>query len=320
MTDLLLLYRERLKERSDVGEKTRARYLEHADYIAKTWPGFEKLRPDEITRSAVESWRDRALKTGTGHRPPGAKSETTAVSGRSAGSFNKSVDALRRMLDIAVERGAISSNPIAGRGLKAKDKPRKPHLPDTKVLLAIFAEIERGSGIAGQGIEVADFCRFLAFTGCRLKEAGAVTWADVDWARGIVRVAGTKSDAAAREVPMIPAARALLERILARRKASAEVAVDGQPFVEPAARVLGVSEAAKSLARACAVAKVPKLTHHDLRDAFATLAIEAGVDIPTVAAWLGHVDGGALLMRTYAHHRRAHSVAQAAKVNFGGAL
>jgi integrase len=58
------------------------------------------------------------------------------------------------------------------------------------------------------------------------------------------------------------------------------------------------------------------LTHHDLRDAFATLSIEAGVDVPTVAAWLGHADGGALLMKTYAHHRRAHSLAQAAKVTF----
>jgi len=55
---------------------------------------------------------------------------------------------------------------------------------------------------------------------------------------------------------------------------------------------------------------------HDLRDAFATAAIEAGVDIPTVAAWLGHADGGALLMKVYAHHRRAHSVSQAAKVVF----
>jgi hypothetical protein len=54
-----------------------------------------------------------------------------------------------------------------------------------------------------------------------------------------------------------------------------------------------------------------------LHDAFGTSAIEAGVDIPTVAAWLGHADGGALLMRVCAHHRRAHSVARAAKVLAG---
>jgi len=96
--------------------------------------------------------------------------------------------------------------------------------------------------------------------------------------------------------------------------------VDGEPFLDPQDRVLGVCEAGRSLTRACQKVGVNKLTHHDLRDAFATQAIEAGVDIPTVAAWLGHVDGGALLMRTYAHHRRPHSIAQAAKVNFGGVL
>jgi len=94
------------------------------------------------------------------------------------------------------------------------------------------------------------------------------------------------------------------------------VAVDGVPQVDPKGKFLAVGEARKSLARACEKLGVELLTHHDLRDAFATSAIEAGVDIPTVAAWLGHADGGALLMRVYAHHRRAHSVYQAAKVVF----
>ena len=97
---------------------------------------------------------------------------------------------------------------------------------------------------------------------------------------------------------------------------AATIAVDGVPYVDPKSKVLAVGEAGKSLARACQKLGVGLLTHHDLRDAFATAAIEAGVDIPTVAAWLGHADGGALLMRVYAHHRRAHSVSQAAKVVF----
>lgn len=69
--------------------------------------------------------------------------------------------------------------------------------------------------------------------------------------------------------------------------------------------------------RACKKPGIEGLTHRDLCDAFATSAIEAGVDIPTVAAWLEHADGRALLMRVYVHHRRAHSVVQAAKVLAG---
>jgi len=108
----------------------------------------------------------------------------------------------------------------------------------------------------------------------------------------------------------------LLERLAADRPNAASVAVDSATGVDPRGKVLGVGEARKSLARACERLGVELLTHHDLRDAFATAAIEAGVDIPTVAAWLGHADGGALLMRVYAHHRRAHSVSQAAKMIF----
>jgi integrase len=170
--------------------------------------------------------------------------------------------------------------------------------------------------VGGKGTPVGEFCRFLAFTGCRKGEAAAVRWQDVDFARGVIRVAGTKTEAAAREVPIIPAARSLLERIRARREA-VNKKVKHAGDIDPASSVLGVKEAQNSLTRACAKLGLPRLTHHDLRDAFATACIEAGVDIPTVAGWLGHADGGALLMRVYAHHRRAHSVAQAAKVNFG---
>ena len=41
-----------------------------------------------------------------------------------------------------------------------------------------------------------------------------------------------------------------------------------------------------------------------------------GADIPTVAVWVGHKDGGAVAMKTYGHLRREHSAAQALKVSF----
>jgi hypothetical protein len=35
------------------------------------------------------------------------------------------------------------------------------------------------------------------------------------------------------------------------------------------------------------------------------------VDIPTIAKWLGHSDGGALAMKTYGHLRDDHSLQSA---------
>jgi site-specific recombinase XerD len=61
---------------------------------------------------------------------------------------------------------------------------------------------------------------------------------------------------------------------------------------------------------------IKRLTHHDLRHLFATICIESGVDIPTVAKWLGHKDGCVLALKTYGHLRNEHSQAMAKKVKF----
>lgn len=315
MGALVILYRRRIEDRVDIRPDTRRRLNEEVNAVVKTWPGFERLSPRQLTRQSILDWRNRLSREGTGHRPPGSKGRKPKNNGSSPSLINKCIDALRRMLDIAVEQGQLPGNPLYARGLKLKNTPRKPHLPEASKLAEIFSEIERGGGRMSR--DAADFCRFLAYTGCRLSEAQTATWGDVDFKRGILRVHGSKTEAADREVPLIPAAKTLLERLHLAQISSPNVPKLGDGSPDPKRPVLAVGEAAKSLSRACEKLGVERLTHHDLRDAFATSAIEAGVDIPTVGAWLGHADGGALLMRVYAHHRRAHSVAQAAKVLAG---
>jgi site-specific recombinase XerD len=126
-------------------------------------------------------------------------------------------------------------------------------------------------------------------------EAGFVRWQDVKLVRGFIKVRGIKTEAAAREVPLCKTARELLECILARLHRAATDSRDGQPYVEPTAPVLVGKELQKSLESACAAVGAERLTHRDLRACIATSCIEAGVDIPTVEAWLGHTDGGRYL-------------------------
>jgi integrase len=45
----------------------------------------------------------------------------------------------------------------------------------------------------------------------------------------------------------------------------------------------------------------PELTFHGLRHSGASLMIAAGIDVKTVSERMGHVDGGALVLRTYGH-------------------
>jgi len=155
----------------------------------------------------------------------------------------------------------------------------------------------------------ADFAAGLAFTGCRVGEAREIAWRDVDFDAGEIIVRGDPETATKnwelRRVPLIPDARALLERMRTERK--------GEPLD---AKVFRVRECQKALDRACKKVGTDRITHHDLRHLFATCCIESGVDIPTVSRWLGHKDGGALAMKTYGHLRREHSIAQAQRVSF----
>ena len=143
------------------------------------------------------------------------------------------------------------------------------------------------------------------FSGCRISEARQVLWQDVDWERGEIKVRNAKRSRTSnahelRFVPIIPPMRELLERLQREQKP------------EPTDRVCLVGECEKALTAACGVKDgrrltrirrgreiqlgigIERITHHDLRHLFATRCIEAGVDIPTVSRWLGHVDGGAL--------------------------
>src|SRR5208282_2216495 len=105
----------------------------------------------------------------------------------------------------------------------------------------------------------------------------------------------------------IPEMRKLLERLKTER--------GEQEFMDnPVPKVRKFN---RSLKRACKKLGLFHLTHHDLRHLFATRCIESGVDIPTVAKWLGHKDGGVLAMQTYGHLRDKHSANMAQKVIFG---
>jgi integrase len=61
-----------------------------------------------------------------------------------------------------------------------------------------------------------------------------------------------------------------------------------------------------------------RLTHHNLRDFFATTCLEQDepVPVPVLAQWLGHKDGGVLVLKRYVHPRQGFGKEAAAKVAF----
>jgi integrase len=142
---------------------------------------------------------------------------------------------------------------------------------------------------------------------CRIAEANALTWADVDFEKNALTVTGgiggTKNYEC-RTVPMTDALRGLLLRLRNERSP------------QPSDTISEIDSAKRCIATACRSLGYPHFTHHDFRHFFATTCIESGVDIPTVSRWLGHKDGGALAMRVYGHLRQEHSFAAIRKVAF----
>ena len=77
---------------------------------------------------------------------------------------------------------------------------------------------------------------------------------------------------------------------------------------DPEARLLPHYNFRKALEGACARLNLPRFDPRSLRRRFVTTALRAGVDAATVAAWQGHQDGGALVLKTYGDEvRMPHS-------------
>jgi len=295
----IAIHLERCRLNSSLAPNSKLRREISVKAVLKTWPGLPSLDARRISSSDCQQWAARALQEGTGFVAPNTR---TIRKGMSVSAFNKCVDTLRAVFEIAREHGVVDRNPAASVS-KRRVRQKRLDLPSSEQFRAIVTNVSNAG--ARWSKDCADMVRFLAFSGARLREATALCWGDVDLARNRLMIAGTKSESSERRIPIFSPMAALLTEMRARR---------GE---EPAgASILRVKECLVALRSACRKVGIKTLTHHDLRHLFATSCIESGVDIPTVSRWLGHSDGGTLAMKTYGHLRQEHSDAQAARVRF----
>ena len=130
---------------------------------------------------------------------------------------------------------------------------------------------------------------FLYSTGCRISEAIAVTWGEIDFAKGTVIVTG--KGAKDRLVILGRPALAALEELRGESAArDGAQAADGAPvFVSDSGRPLSARFVERRMKRYLAEAELPTdLTPHKLRHSFATHLLDAGADLRSVQEMLGH--------------------------------
>jgi integrase len=296
--DALLIHQRNQAVNPDTKPATLRYWNQIFAALLKSWPGLAEREVRRITISDCEQWAREFRKAASPTR------------------WNNTLAGLRHVFDVAIRAGIIHRNPAAlsddpNSPLKRRRPNKKaPTLPTRAQFFQLVEAVE--SAGAGCSRHCADFLRGLAFTGVRKSEAAQIEWRDLDFEAGEIVVRGDPQTATKnwdiRRVPMIADARALFEKM---RSARAD-----EPLTE---KVFKVRESQRAIDSACNKIGIARITHHDLRHLFATTCIESGIDIPTVAKWLGHKDGGKLALDTYGHLRREHSLAQAKRVSFSAA-
>jgi integrase len=222
----------------------------------------------------------------------------------SARTYNIELETLKQIFTYAVEHGFVIESSAADLKRRRQPKPVIT-IPSKEQFKMLVADLR----LVKQSQKAADFAEFLAYSGCRQHEASEIVWGEVDFTRKTLTISGGSrgtKNGLIRAIPLFPP----LERLL--------VVIQDKttPTPEPEQKVFSISDIRTALANACRRLGLPKWGHHAFRHFFASNAVEAGVDFMTVAGWLGHRDGGALLARTYSHLRAEHSVEMAKRMMF----
>ena len=226
-------------------------------------------------------------------------------------TFAHELGTMKLIFEYAITHGIIYRNPARGIKRKRIIATREKFIPTREQFTKLIAAIRQSDGrpesqaAAKHG---ADFVELLAYSGMRKAEAAALKWRDVDFAKNQLTVTGGANRTKNYENRSVPISTELRQLLLRLRAGSQAVGTDN---------VTRIADPKKCLHTACRKLKLPYFSPHRFRDFFATTCIETKADIPTVAHWLGHKDGGALLMKTYAHLRQEHSQEQMKKITFG---
>lgn len=153
---------------------------------------------------------------------------------------------------------------------------------------------------------LCDYLKLLAYSGARRSAALKAKWADVSFDRRQITFL-TKFDK-----HVTCDFNAKLEKHLVQMA----VERDGtSPFLFPGSVYDHVINPQGLFEQVRANAGLTDICLHDFRHYFVSRAVMAGIDILTIASWVGHADGGQLISKVYGHLDTRHKQAQAAKLS-----
>ncbi len=245
-------------------------------------PWFAGKRLDEILVEDIDRFRRAKVAEGR----------------LNATSINKCLSTLSSILELAVEYEQIAKNPAKGsrRRLPAV-KPRRSYLDRADMIAAVLdaaGELDR----AGRSRPFRRaLLSVLVFAGPRLDEALSLRRRDVDLARGVLRVSGTKTDSANRTVDLLPVLRDELGTWVADQRRCEPGALlfrtaSGRKHSQSNIRRRVLDEAVERAKHRAADRTAPnlpeRLTPHSLRRTYASILVALGEDPTYLMGQLGH--------------------------------
>ena len=289
-------------------QRKRAGTIENERQAIGRWRShLGHLRIDKITTPMITGFLEKRLKGGAfGGRKLEPVSQRTA---------NLDLMTLRNVLKAAVDDGYLRDLPK----MKMLEEP-----PTPKRQLLMPAEFDRLIAVARgdckkNGEQLADYLRFLAFSGAREQEALRIKWSDVDFERERVTIGADQlsKNWESRTVEFNPQLGALLQEM--RRRRAPDCA-----WLFPSPHRGPRDEHARSFRESLKIARrgagLEWVGFHDLRHYFCSMCVMAGIDFMTIATWLGHKDGGILVGKVYGHLLDEHRQHAAKQVRFGLAV
>lgn len=245
---------------------------ETVEALKRLWDGFDDQQAALVTEKDCHKVADAARR----------KYKATR--------FNGIVQSLRGILAVAVESGALSSNPAMGVYF-AEVKPSDKQIPTREQMSEVLRLLDSDPQRKFARVSV----RFLAFTGLRPNGARHLEKRDIDLKAELLTVRVTKNSKP-RTVFLIPQALELFkdEGIDAVLKALKK---DPRKALMTIGAKVGIH-----------------LTPYTMRHLFATILLQSGVNVVDAAGQVGHQDRGITLTRTYAHTQIDHVRKQLRKV------
>ena len=235
-----------------------------------------------------------------------------AADGRAPRTLNIALTTLRNVYSEAIADGLMDCNPCL------KVKWRKVDTKERKLVTA--GELDRlceaAPKISKNGQQFCDYLRLLQYSGGRMAETLRLRWPDVDWDQKqlVIGADGESKNHEARHVDFNPSLEAHLGDMRQHRDNTSTWLF---PSPQRGPKDIPSKSFRETLLMAREEAGLEHVGFHDCRHHFISMSVMAGIDYMTIAAWVGHKDGGILIGKVYGHLANEHRQRAAQKLVLG---